>query len=204
MFPTRDQGGFGVDLSPHQLAKARQRVPSATFILGDVLDVNLSLRSYDLVTAFWAAYCYLRSDQRIASLIARAARCVRRGGALYLATLLPADVESFNRSQYAERTGFRVEPLAPDYGWWQYTDVGGTHIMRSPELSFFTDILKRIFQRCRNSARWRFYDTSCRQRQNRRERCGLRLTLHSRRLLHCGALGGCGRPALTARPIFNT
>jgi predicted TPR repeat methyltransferase len=136
----------GVDLSAAQLKRARRRNPDAEFIHGSVLDVSLPERSFDLVTCFWAAYCYLGNEQSIWSMLERAIGWTREGGALYFEILQPADVASFNDSGFASRTGFRVACTNEDCSRWTFEDTGGVHDMCSPKLEWFLSILKPDFE----------------------------------------------------------
>lgn len=145
MFPGQ-ASMVGVDLSQAQLARARARVPQAAFIHGDMARVAFPAASIDLITNFWAAYCYLGSEERIASMLKNAVSWIRPGGALYIEVLLGRDLESFNRSRFAGRTGFTVKPRSEDYTQWGYEDVGGWHEMTSPPLEFFLDLLSPGFE----------------------------------------------------------
>lgn len=135
----------GIDVSVAQLERARQRNPRARFLEGDVLAVEPGDGLYDLVTCFWAAYCYLQAEDRIAALLGRAARWCRVGGSIYFEVLLPTDVASFNGSKFSADTGFRVLPRSADYSRWTFYDLGGTHEMLSPPLDFFLDVLGSSF-----------------------------------------------------------
>jgi SAM-dependent methyltransferase len=130
----------GVDISPAQLEQARREAPHAHFVCADMSeDVNLAPSMFDLVTNFWGGYCYLDSEDRIASWLTRAVRWLRPNGALYMELLLGADLAAFNSSRFARDTGFRVEPRRPDHSQWHYDDLAGRHAMTSPPLEFFLD-----------------------------------------------------------------
>jgi SAM-dependent methyltransferase len=135
----------GLDLSAAQLALARARVANAAFLQEDVVRANFPRASFDLVTNFWAGYCYLGSQERIAAVLRKAVGWIRGGGALYMEVLLARDLESFNSSHFAGHTGFAVKPRSEDYTEWQYEDVGGRHDMFSPPLDFFIDLLAPEF-----------------------------------------------------------
>jgi SAM-dependent methyltransferase len=135
----------GVDLSAAQLVRAQARVPDAVFVHDDMASVSFPEASFDLITNFWAGYCYLGSQGRIADLLRKALRWIRTGGALYMEVLLARDLESFNRSHFAGQTGFAVMPRSEDYTDWEYDDVGGRHEMSSPPLEFFLDLLTPTF-----------------------------------------------------------
>lgn len=138
---------LGVDLSLAQLERARTRNPSALFILADMSEVDLPPARFDLVTAFWAGYCYLDSEALIESWLCRTIAWTRPGGSIYLEVLQPEDLTSFNRSRYSERTGFRVRPRSQDFVRWSYQDAGGEHRMTSPPLERFRAPLVASFER---------------------------------------------------------
>jgi len=144
MFPGQARM-VGLDLSMAQLARAQARVPHASFLQADMACVRFPKASFDLVTNFWAGYCYLGSQERIAAVLRNAVSWIRTGGAFYIEVLLARDLESFNRSQFAGKTGFAVTPRSEDYTDWRYDDVGGRHEMTSPPLNFFLDVLAPAF-----------------------------------------------------------
>jgi ubiquinone/menaquinone biosynthesis C-methylase UbiE len=146
MFPGRARG-IGLDLSHAQLMRAKRNVPGADFVCADMVRAPLSAASFDLVTNFWAGYCYLGTCERIGRLLRDITRWIRPGGALYLEVLLARDLESFNRSHFADATGFTVVPRSADYTAWSYFDTGGWHVMMSPPLEFFIDILTPQFEK---------------------------------------------------------
>lgn len=135
----------GLDLSAAQLAHARKFSPEADFVCADVLRPPFAARSFDLVTNFWAGYCYLGGEAAIGKFLDAACALLRPGGALYLEVLLAEDLAHFNVSNYAARTGFRVVPLTADYVNWAYDDSGGRHVMTSPPLAFFEERLAGRF-----------------------------------------------------------
>lgn len=141
----------GLDISPAQLRRARQRNPDASFIQGDVLQPNI-LRpdftgsAFDLVTSFWGAYCYLDDPVMIGTFVDKAISWTRRGGSVYLEILLAEMLESFNRSAFAGESGFRVTARSSDFSRWSYRDCGGEHLMTSPPLAFFTSRVEPFFE----------------------------------------------------------
>lgn len=136
---------LGIDLSAAQLVRARVNAPHANFLRGDIAAASFAPGSFDLVTNFWAGYCYLRSRKRIATLVRNAVDWLAPGGALYMEILLGSDLASFNRSQYAQRTCFAVTPLNGDFSEWRYDDSGGCHFMTSPPLEDFLRIVTPAF-----------------------------------------------------------
>jgi len=136
----------GVDLSEPQLLRAHKNAPHASFVRGDMARMGFRDSAFDLVTNFWAGYCYLGNQDRIAALLQTMVGCLRMGGCLYFEVLLPHDLESFNRSKFSGRTGFLVTPRSSDFTEWQYDDAGGRHLMMSPPLEFFLNLLTPHFR----------------------------------------------------------
>jgi hypothetical protein len=135
----------GIDLSPSQIAAARVRSPGAQFICCDVLDADIAPGSTDLVTCFWGAYCYLDDVALIDAFVRRAVGWTAVGGSIYFELLLPGALASFNRSNFANTTSFRVEPRTADYSRWFYEDSGGKHLMTSPSEDWFLSRLAPYF-----------------------------------------------------------
>jgi hypothetical protein len=144
LFPDRARM-LGLDLSRAQLARARTLAPHADFVCADMARAPIAAGSFDLVTSFWAGYCYLDAETRIEALLREATRWIRGHGTLYIEVLLARDLESFNRSRFSEATGFKVIPRSRDYSLWRYDDAGGSHLMTSPPLAFFIEILAPEF-----------------------------------------------------------
>lgn len=136
----------GLDLSAAQLRRARSANPQAVFVQGDMSRSVFAPGSFDLVTSFWAGYCYLDDFGRIASFLENLIAWVRSGGACYLEVLLGEDVAGFRASRFAAVTGFEVFARTPDFLRWGYRDTGGEHLMTSPRLEFFTAPLARAFE----------------------------------------------------------
>lgn len=72
----------GVDNSTVQIEKARRNVPSATFIVGDLTEVDFPIGSFDAATAFYSLNHVPREEH--APLFARLSRWLVPGG-LFLA-----------------------------------------------------------------------------------------------------------------------
>jgi SAM-dependent methyltransferase len=83
----------GVDLSAEQLRRARERVPSATFVEGDLLEVEFEEASLDAVCAFYVLNHVPR--ELLAGLFARVRTWLKPGG-LFLASLGASDVEGWH------------------------------------------------------------------------------------------------------------
>jgi ubiquinone/menaquinone biosynthesis C-methylase UbiE len=73
---------IGVDISPEQIARAASNVPAATFICGDVRDVELPADSFDAIVALYLVDNVPHED--FSALFAKLARCLRPGGRLLL------------------------------------------------------------------------------------------------------------------------
>jgi predicted TPR repeat methyltransferase len=144
----------GVDASAAQLAKARLAAPHARFIHADLRTFEPAPQSFDLVTIFWGAYCYLGDWDEMAGLMTTAVAALRPGGSLYIEVLPIAAIESFNRSRYAQRTGFRARRVGHSDRW-IYRDTGGSHRMLSPPVSDFEAALAGSF------AAVRVHDDGC-------------------------------------------
>ncbi|HEX2735554.1 MAG TPA: class I SAM-dependent methyltransferase [Polyangiaceae bacterium] len=136
---------LGVDSSAAQLMRAGKGAPWASFLQADIAGLELEPQSFDLITNFWAGYAYLGSHDRIGSLFTRATEWLKPGGSLYFEALVGRDLQSFNRSQFAQKMGFAVVPLSSDYSEWRYEDAGGSHVMTSPDLEFFLELLRPRF-----------------------------------------------------------
>jgi SAM-dependent methyltransferase len=78
----------GVDISEAQIRSARENVPEATFIRGDLTEIELPEASFDGVTALYSICHVPREDH--ARIFARVARWLVPGG-LFLATLGATD-----------------------------------------------------------------------------------------------------------------
>lgn len=137
----------GLDRSMAQLLGAREAGPDAAFVCADMAAGAFAPASFDLVTNFWAGYCYLDGFRPIANFLDNLIGWVRPGGACYLEVLLPEDLAAFNTCRFAAATGFRVFARTPDFTFWGYRDSGGEHRMCSPPLGFFTAPLAGAFER---------------------------------------------------------
>lgn len=137
----------GLDASFDQLRVARSKNPSAQFVQADMGSRLFGPASFDLVTSFWGAYCYLDDEERILSWFEGARDRVRAEGALYVEVLLAEDLASFNRSKYAQRTAFHVEDRGGEFERWAYRDCGGCHSMTSPPIERFLERVEGHFER---------------------------------------------------------
>jgi cyclopropane fatty-acyl-phospholipid synthase-like methyltransferase len=91
----------GVDLSSGQLALARQQVPSADFVLGDIGSCAFAPASFDAIVSFYAIFHLPRSEHQ--PLFARVYEWLKPGGYL-LASLAMTD-----EGNYTEEDFFGVE-----------------------------------------------------------------------------------------------
>jgi SAM-dependent methyltransferase len=69
---------IGVDLSPRQIALARQNVPSGKFIVADMMDVELPTAHFDAIAAFFSITHVPRDQHGV--LLHRIANWLRPGG----------------------------------------------------------------------------------------------------------------------------
>ena len=145
-FPHRRR--VGLDISPVQLERAKQRNPNVPFIQADLCHFEFpGGERFDLVTNFWSAYSYLNDEGKIRALVEKLVRWTAPGGALYLEVTVPEYLEDFNDSEFAKETGTRVVLESCDGVRWQFHDPGGIHRMTSPPREFFTDLIAPHFAR---------------------------------------------------------
>jgi len=69
----------GVDVEEEMLAIAREKVPSATFVEGDMRSIDLG-REYDVVTSLFGTLGYARDEDGLWGTIENMARHLRPGG----------------------------------------------------------------------------------------------------------------------------
>lgn len=81
---------LGIDISPRQVERARERVPNATFICADATQLELQPGSFDAVVSLYMLGHVPRAEQ--ASLLASIASWLREAGYL-LATMGTAGAE---------------------------------------------------------------------------------------------------------------
>ncbi len=84
MLAERGHAVTGVDISPVQIERARQLVPSARFIRADAIQIASAEESFDAVVSLYAMFHMPRGEQR--QLLARIALWLRRGGWLLVIT----------------------------------------------------------------------------------------------------------------------
>ncbi|MHC4548762.1 MAG: class I SAM-dependent DNA methyltransferase [Planctomycetota bacterium] len=73
----------GLDLAPEFLKLARARNPGLTFHEGDMARLNLG-RAYDVITCLFSSVGYLRTVERLRSMLTGVAGHLRRGGVAFL------------------------------------------------------------------------------------------------------------------------
>ena len=74
----------GVDISPEQIRRARQNVPSGAFLVADIMGVDFPSGSYDAVVSFYAIFHLPRAEHP--ELFRRIRRWLKPGG-YFLGTL---------------------------------------------------------------------------------------------------------------------
>lgn len=72
----------GVDISPSQIERARSRIPTAHFIVGDIMDQHFEKGSFDAVVAFYSVFHLPRDQHR--ELLARIDGWLKPGGHLLM------------------------------------------------------------------------------------------------------------------------
>ena len=92
-----------IDLSAEQLRRARERVPEAAFLQGDIAELELDPASVDAVAAFYVLNHVPR--ELLAGLFARVHRWLAPGG-LFLATLGATDLPGWTGEWLGEPTYF--------------------------------------------------------------------------------------------------
>jgi trans-aconitate methyltransferase len=80
----------GVDVEEPMLAIAREKVPSATFINGDMRTLDLG-RRFDVVTSFFGTLGYSLDEERLGATVSRMAGHLRPGGVLVVDPWYPPD-----------------------------------------------------------------------------------------------------------------
>ena len=146
------QRRMGIDISAAQLELARKQNPGVPFIQADVVDYEFPEgQRFDLVSNFWSSYSYLNDEDAIRTLVQKLVRWTAPGGALYIELTEPDGLEGFNDNEFSAETGAKVALRSADGVLWQYQDVGGIHLMMSPPLEFFTEIISPHFTRINHS-----------------------------------------------------
>lgn len=87
----------GVDLSETQIALARENLPSAELIQGDIMDQQFAAAFFDAVVAFYALFHLPREEQH--ELLTRVSVWLRPGGYL-LATLARSDKSGYTEDDF--------------------------------------------------------------------------------------------------------
>lgn len=102
----------GVDLSPVQIERARELVPSATFLCADMSAVDLPAQSFDAVVCLYALIHVPLAEQPA---ILRAVATWLRPGGILMATV-----------GHQAWTGLEKNWLGVDGGdmWWSHADAG--------------------------------------------------------------------------------
>lgn len=134
----------GLDISPQQLKIGQRDHPEATYILGDVLEIE-SVSAFDLVTSFWLAYGYLDDTELIEQFCLKMVNWIKPGGNLILEVGDGQFVRTWNLTSRAQNSIERVFPRTDDWLKWTFFDRGGAHNLTTPDYSFFDDLLGRFF-----------------------------------------------------------
>ena len=102
----------GVDISEEQLRRAKQHVPTATFILGDMLTIAFPPSHFDAVVAFYSIFHTPREEH--AHLFRRIHRWLKSHGYLLVTFALQAE------AAYTEQDFFGVSMYWSNYGLDEY------------------------------------------------------------------------------------
>jgi cyclopropane fatty-acyl-phospholipid synthase-like methyltransferase len=96
----REHRVTGVDVSPEQIRRARANVPSATFLVGDLMSVELPASSFDAAVCFYAVFHLPREEHE--ALFRRIERWLAPGGYLL------CTVSHFREDAYTQDDFFGV------------------------------------------------------------------------------------------------
>jgi len=119
----------GADISSAQIALARRNVPEATFILGDVLDLDLPNASFDGVTALYSISHIPREDHR--RLFGMVRQWLRPGG-VFLASLGVGDIPDWTGDWLGVPMFFSSHNAATNL---RLLAESGLEVIRSQEVS---------------------------------------------------------------------
>ncbi|MDG6924111.1 MAG: class I SAM-dependent methyltransferase [Nitrososphaerota archaeon] len=97
----------GVDVSEQMLAVARKNVPTAEFVLGNMVDFDLG-REFDVVLCLFSSIGYLRTRNTIKRALANFARHMTKGGVLIIE---PWIRKSMWRDRIVDLQTFDGEPV---------------------------------------------------------------------------------------------
>lgn len=135
---------IGIDISSEQIMLANSshgETAKATFLIADILDEALPdlTGPADLVTIMWGAYCYLKGNEEILSMLRNVSQLLRPGGSFYIEVIEPTTLSSFNTTSFSKSSGAHVKDVNADADgntYWLYEDTGGTHQLYSPTLEW--------------------------------------------------------------------
>jgi len=91
----------GVDLSPQQLVKARERLPDVNFEQGDMRDFDLG-RQFDVVTCLFSSIGYVNPYPEIEKAVKNMAKHLKPGGVLIVEPWLQPGVFDPDRPPHTE------------------------------------------------------------------------------------------------------
>lgn len=91
----------GVDLSPQQLLKARERLPELDFEQGDMRDFNLG-KKFDIVTCLFSSIGYVHPYPELEKAVKNMAGHLKPGGVLIVEPWLQPHVFDPNRPPHSE------------------------------------------------------------------------------------------------------
>jgi cyclopropane fatty-acyl-phospholipid synthase-like methyltransferase len=97
MFAAAGHHVVGVDISPRQIALARTNVPTASFVVGDVTDLDSAPGSYDAIVALYSLTHVPRA--KYPALFERLCQWLRPGGR-FLASMGTTDQDGWNEEDF--------------------------------------------------------------------------------------------------------
>jgi SAM-dependent methyltransferase len=111
----------GVDISPKQIAQARQHVPAAEFVCADMTGSDFSTASYDGIAAFYSIFHVPRQEQ--SQLLFKIASWLRPGG-IFVGTMGAVSTES----------GYKEDWLGAPMYWSSFDTESNKRLVRDAGL----------------------------------------------------------------------
>jgi ubiquinone/menaquinone biosynthesis C-methylase UbiE len=134
----------GIDISEHQIERAKKKNPTCKFICDDVIDVKIENDYFDLVTSFWGGYCYFPTFNLIEKFFTKIIDSTKTGGNVYV-DIIPPPIY-FNESEYSEILNTTLTFDKSNKERWVYHDSGGDHYMLSPSIESIFKIFEGKFK----------------------------------------------------------
>lgn len=134
----------GVDLSPQQLAKARERLPDVEFQQGDMRDFDLN-KQFDVVTCLFSSMGYVHPYPELEKAVKNLAKHLKPGGVLIVEPWLQPNIFDPNRPPHSEtgelpEKGLKVTRTAHNGIDGNVSVMNMHHTVETPEGSYeFTE-----------------------------------------------------------------